>query len=296
MERTCQIYQYVSVASVTLISFTPSHRGPKASGFACRRVHVADVGAAVHTEFEALLRHIEVERESMYQGQSPAYSLLLNLGTAAFPFPLRKKSLKFVSTCTSIWRREPCVSVPVCGRSVFGANASRQGFIFGSSPREDVDSRLGELHVSVSVQCPPEKERWGAYTPIFERPCRRLLAHRSSLRRFHKDASALHPLYLSRGTCPPSCRAVRCIPSTRLLRDMVYQDFFFRDEIPQRSAIVSTNSKLAQTLKHTLHVSGENGGISARLTAELAKGRIIERRNSNRYHGRMTRKAEVSRR
>ena len=59
---------------------------------------------------------------------------------------------------------------------------------------------------------------------------------------------------------------------------------------------MSTNSKLAQTLKHTLHASGENGGISARLTTELAKGRIIERRNSNRYHGRMTRKAEISRR
>ena len=60
MERTCQVYQCVLVVSVTLISFTPSHRGPKTSGFACRCVRVTDVGAVVHTELEALLRHIEV--------------------------------------------------------------------------------------------------------------------------------------------------------------------------------------------------------------------------------------------
>ena len=50
--------RYVLIASVTLISFIPGHRDPKASGFACRCARVTDVGAAAHTELEALLlRH-----------------------------------------------------------------------------------------------------------------------------------------------------------------------------------------------------------------------------------------------
>ena len=190
----------------------------------------------------------------------------------AFPFPSRKKSVKFVSACTSIWRREPCVSVPVCGRSVFGANASGQGLIFGSSPREDVESRRRQLHVSASVQRSRKKERWGAYMAIFERPRPRL-----SPRCFHKDAPALHPPYLSRHLpmrCTVSSRSGTYTLHTFASRHGLSEFFFFRDEIPQCSTIVSKNSKLAQTSKHTLHASGENGGISVRSTAGLFKGGI----------------------
>ena len=121
---------------------------------------------------------------------------------------------------------------------------------------------------------------------------------RLSPRCFHKHAPALHPPYLSRHL-PMRC-TVSSRSGTHTLHTSASQhglsEFFFCDEIPQCSTIVSKNSKLVQTSKHTLHASGENGGISVRSTTELAKGRIIERRNSNRYHERTTRKAEISRR